>query len=236
MDILFFAALAVFIFFKLREQFGKVDEEQKRDSIRSLIKEQTKTTNPNPANNQQTNQPKLLSVPGVGIVAVSSASAPIDEKSKRILDSLSGDLKADLVSTLEQAKLSPSQFLEGAKSAFEIILSAFSIGDLATLKPLLSEKIFLQFQAAIEDRKAKNHFLNTKIIAIDESKITSAKMIENFTQITIAFVSKQINYILDGKNEIILGSKTEISTVNDVWTFKKDCNSPNPNWLLVSTS
>ncbi|MES2678096.1 MAG: Tim44/TimA family putative adaptor protein [Pseudomonadota bacterium] len=232
MDILFFAALAVFIFFKLREQFGKVDEEQKRDSIRSFVKEQTKTSNSNPINNQ----PKLAAVPGVGIVALNPAPAPIDEKSKKILDSLSADLKTNLITTLEPNNLSPNQFLEGAKSAFEIILSAFSIGDLAILKPLLSEKIFLQFEAAITQRKAQNQFLNTKIIAIDEAKITSAKMVENFAQITIAFVSKQINYVLDDKNEVILGSKTEISTVNDIWTFKKDCNSPNPNWLLISTS
>jgi len=232
MDILFFAALAVFIFFKLREQFGKVDEEKKRDSIRDFIKEQA---NPQ-TTNHSTNQPKIVAIPAVGVVVANDIPIPIDEKSKKILDNLSDDLKTNFESAVSKAKLSANQFLEGAKSAFEIILSAFSIGDLSTLKPLLSEKIYLQFAAAIEDRKSKNQFLHTKIISIDESKIISADMIENFSQIKIVFSSKQINYILDSRNEIIFGSKTEINTVNDNWTFKKDCNSPNPNWILVSTS
>jgi len=234
MDILFFAALAVFIFFKLREQFGKVDDGQKRDSIRDFIKEKTNIVNP-PDNNQN-NQPKLVAVPGVGIVIANPVLNPIDEKSQKILDSLDENLKADLSLVLKKAKLPPVQFLEGARSAFEIILTAFSIGDLPTLKPLLSEQLFLQFLASIEDRKSHGQFLNTKIISIDESKIINSKMVENFAQITIAFASKQINYIVDIKNEIVTGSKTQINTISDNWTFKKDCDSSNPNWLLSSTS
>ncbi len=232
MDILFFAAIAVFIFFKLREQLGKVDEEQKRDSIRDFVKEQTKVVNPE---NNQNNQPKLVAVPGVGIVAAVSV-APVDEKSQKILDNLEPSLQADFSSVLQKAKLSPALFLDGAKSAFEIIISSFSIGDLPTLKSLLSEKIFLQFQAAVEDRKSKNEILNTKIIAIDEANIVAAKMENNFANITIVFKSKQINYLENNQKEVIFGNKTEINTVIDSWTFRKDCNSSNPNWLLVSTS
>lgn len=233
MDILFFAAIAVFIFFKLREQLGKVDEEQKRDSIRDFIKEQTKATNPE---NNQNNQPKLVAIPGVGIVVASPAPVQIDEKSQKILDGLNPTLKADLELVLQKTKLSAAVFLEGAKSAFEIIISSFSIGDLPTLKSLLSEKIFLQFQAAIEDRKVKNEVLNTKIISIDEATITIARIENNFANITVVFKSKQINYIENNQKEVVAGNKTEINTVIDSWTFKKDCNSPNPNWLLVSTS
>jgi predicted lipid-binding transport protein (Tim44 family) len=239
MDILFFAAIAVFIFFKLREQLGKVDEDQKRDSIRKFIKEQTKTVYSNQEQNQESNQdnsPKIVAIPGVGIVVANAAQNPVDEKSQKILNSLDSTLKANLELALQKAKLSAAIFLDGAKSAFEIILSSFSIGDLPTLKSLLSEKIFLQFQAAIEDRKAKNETLNTKIISIDEANITDAKIENNFAIITIAFKSKQINYVENVQKEVIFGNKTEINSVIDKWTFKKDCNSPNPNWLLVSTS
>ena len=224
MDIIFFAAVAVFIFFKLREQLGKVDKEQKRDSIRSLIKEQTKTINQNPNNISEINP------------ATPETPNPIDLKSQKILDSLDDNLKTNLNLILDQVKLSPSQFLEGAKSAFEIILSAFSIGDLPTLKPLLSEKIFLQFQVEIETRNKNAQFLHIKIISIDEANIINAKMDDNFASITIAFKSKQISYLENIQKEIISGNKTEINSVADSWTFKKDCTSQNPNWLLVLTS
>ncbi|MFT5703782.1 MAG: putative lipid-binding transport protein (Tim44 family), partial [Rickettsiales bacterium] len=133
------------------------------------------------------------------------------------------------------AKVSMADFTAGSKSAFEMILSAFSVGNLESLKSLISDKILIQFEAEIKDRKSKEETLNTKIISIDNATITNAKMVENFANITVAFTSKQINYIDNTKEEIIVGSKTEINTVNDIWTFKKDCSSLNPNWILITT-
>lgn len=236
MDILILAAIAVFIFFKLFEQFGKIDEDknpdQKKESIRDFIKEQTNTS----SNPSQENPTKLIAIPGIGII--DSREIQFDEQSKKIVNELSNndELKSSFLDVLLKTNLTPSQFISGAKSAFEIILSAFSLGDLATLRPLISEKIFLQFQSDIQNRKSANQSLNIKIISIDENKILGAKVIDSFAQITIGFVSKQINYVLDDKNEVIFGNKTEISTVNDVWTFKKDYTSSDPNWILVSTS
>ena len=241
MDILFFAAVAVFIFFKLREQLGKTDQDHKRESIKYFIKEQAKiqkqnqnqpngqTNGPNQINNFQ-GKAQVIAIPGVGIVVT-----PIDEKSQKIISTLDDTTKINLESALQKAQLTPAHFLDGAKSAFEIIISSFSTSDLSTLKPLLSERIFAQFSAAIADRKSKNEILNTKIISIDESKITGAKIENSFATITIAFKSKQINYVENDKGEIIVGNKTEINTVNDIWTFKKDCNSQNPNWTVVVT-
>jgi predicted lipid-binding transport protein (Tim44 family) len=239
MDILFFAAIAVFIFFKLREQLGKIDEEQKKDAIRKFIKEQTKSIDSNLDQNQsqdQQNSPKVVAIPGVGIVVAKSVENQIDDKSKKILDGLEENLRKDLTKVLQKANLSAASFMDGAKNAFEIIISSFSIGDLPTLKLLLSEKIFLQFQVAIEDRKSKSELLNTKIISIDEANIVLAKMEDNFAIITILFKSKQINYIENSQKEIIFGNKNQINTIIDNWTFKKDCNSSNPNWILVSTN
>ena len=247
MDILFFAAIAVFIFFKLREQLGKVDDEEKRHSIKEFVKEQAKIKgdiNPQQqdgdqkerslsANHNQEYSNNIVSIPKIGVVL--NIQTPVDKKSKKILDSLDPTLKSALELVLQRANISANLFLEGAKSAFEMIISAFSIGESSILKPLLSEKIFLQFQAAIEDRKSKNEILNTKIISIDEAKIESAKMEDNFAIIAVTFKSKQINFVENNKSEVIFGSKAEINTVNDRWTFKRDCNSQNPNWTLVLT-
>jgi len=35
---------------------------------------------------------------------------------------------------------------------------------------------------------------------------------------------------------VIEGSKTEIVQVNDIWTFKKDLTSSNPNWVIIATN
>lgn len=230
LDIIFFAAIAIFIFFKLREQLGKVDDNQKRDAIKKFITEKTKIAN----QNQSQNQPTLVAIPGVGVVA--NPQNPVDLKSQKILNKLQEPLRSSFKATLQKTDLSPAQFLDGATLAFEMVLEAFAANNLAILKPLLSDKIFTQFEETIKKRQAEGQTLNTKIIAIDQSKIVDAKIVDNFAIISIEFISQQINYINDSAGEITFGSKTEINNINDIWTFKKDCNSNNPNWVVVATS
>ena len=99
----------------------------------------------------------------------------------------------------------------------------------------MSDKILGQFDLVIRDYKIKNQVLNTKIFTIEKSEITSAKMEGNYALITVRFLSKQINYITDTKGAVVDGSKEEVNSISDAWTFKKDITSPNPNWLVVST-
>jgi len=93
-----------------------------------------------------------------------------------------------------------------------------------------------QFKLAIQDRQTKNHILNTKIVAIDESKIIAAETVKNYVAITVKFISRQINYITDQEGKVLEGSKEEVNSVSDVWTFKKDNRSKNPNWFISATT
>ena len=44
-----------------------------------------------------------------------------------------------------------------------------------------------------------------------------------------------INYFTDKADQIIEGRKDEISEMHDIWTFKKDLASQNPNWVVSAT-
>ena len=120
--------------------------------------------------------------------------------------------------------------------AFEMIINAFSKDDSETLKNLLSEKIFQGFNLAIEERKTNEKKLTTNLISIDKVEILSAMLIENQASIVVKIISKQINYISDKEQVIIEGKKDEISEITDLWTFKKDIKSSNPNWFVSATS
>src|SRR5258708_5933471 len=48
----------------------------------------------------------------------------------------------------------PAQFLEGARSAFELVVGAFAAGDKTRLRPLLSDEVYTPFAAAIDERIA----------------------------------------------------------------------------------
>lgn len=226
MDIIFLAAIAVYIFIKLRAELGKIDEDQKRDAIKNFIKEQT---------GSKINKAKPAIIASLNNQILIQPEVNIDLKSLKILDELDIKTRENLILTLGRAQTSPADFIKGAVAAFEMIIEAFASGEIVKIKALLSEKIYSQFEIAINQRKSTNQNFYTKILTIDESKIISAEMVGNFAQITVRFISKQINYVTSENGEITEGSKEEVNEVTDVWTFKKDCQSENPNWFISAT-
>ena len=55
-------------------------------------------------------------------------------------------------------------------------------------------------------------------------------------EITVLFISEMITCIKNSKDEVISGSLNQVQKITDIWTFAKNKNSKNPNWLLVATS
>ena len=53
-------------------------------------------------------------------------------------------------------KFSKTDFLKGAKVAYESIITNFSKGDLKSIKTLLDKNVYDQFDDAIKDKKTKN--------------------------------------------------------------------------------
>jgi predicted lipid-binding transport protein (Tim44 family) len=229
MDILFFAALAFFIFFKLSKQFGKIDEEEKKQIEEKLIQMRA-------VQEQILAQVKQQEkVANEKIVGASSTSITNKEEEK-ILSELNNITKENLISILQRCNITAEFFISGAKYAFEMVLKAFVSEDLTTLKFLLAENIFTGFEAAINQRKAEEKTITTNLISIKETKILSAVILENTASIVVKFVSKQINYVVDKDGNIVTGRKDEISEVTDIWTFKRDVTSANPNWLISATN
>ncbi|MBM3580285.1 MAG: Tim44/TimA family putative adaptor protein, partial [Alphaproteobacteria bacterium] len=213
MDILFFAALAFFVFYKLSKQFGKIDEEEKRQIEEKLAQMRV-------VQEQQIKQREK-------IIGASSTDEKTENKTEnkaeeKILAELDEATRQNLIPILQHCNVTAEFFLNGAKSAFEMVLKAFSAADLPTLKFLLAENIFAGFETAINQRKAEEKTITTNLIAFVETKIISAMLLENTASIAIRFVSKQINYISDKEGEILTGRKDEIAEVTDVWTFKRD--------------
>ena len=224
MDILIFAIIAVVIFYKLNKQLGKIDEEEKRnieDKVSLMRRMQDELLKKNNLNNQaQPLQQKL-----VGQSSTLQGLENVDEATKQNLENI-----------FASCNISYEFFINGAKSAFEMVLKSFSNGDISTLKMLLSEKIFSAFQKALNQRNTDQQKLTTNLIAIEKAEIISAMTLENNASIVIKFVTKQINYICDKDDKVIEGKKDEINQITDIWTFKKDLTVANPNWIVNATS
>ena len=128
------------------------------------------------------------------------------------------------------------KFLTGAERAFEIIISAFSKGDVETREMLVSKSLLKKFQEIIEKRKAEGITSETDFIGFDDVEITNAKISKSeVAKITVRFVSEQVNILKNKDGEVIEGDENFIQNITDSWTFERALTSTNPNWLLVST-
>lgn len=220
MDILIFAIIAGLIFYKLNKQLGKIDEEEKKNIEEkvSLMRRMQSEILKN-QEKQETSSQKLIG----------------QSSTLQNVENIDNATKENLKNIFERCNISYEFFLNGAQSAFEMIIKAFGEGDIATLKMLLCEKIFIGFEKAINQRNIEQQKLTTNLVAIDKVEIISAITIENTASIVVKFISKQINYISDKDQKIVEGSKDQVNEITDIWTFKKDLNIANPNWSVSAT-
>jgi predicted lipid-binding transport protein (Tim44 family) len=228
MDIILLAAIALYIFYKLTKQFGKIDDEERKQIEERIAKRRAEIL----AKQNAAMKPVNPSAPA----SQNSNVEVADQASEKIFSTLDEANKKNLTNILQACKISAEFFVKGAESAFEMIIKAFAAGDLETLKFLLSEKIYQGFESAINQRKTANQTLTTNIISIDKAEIISALQMGNLAAVVMKFVSKQINYITDQNGQVIQGKKSEISELTDIWTFKKDVTSKDPNWIVSATS
>ena len=113
-------------------------------------------------------------------------------------------------------------FLEGAKKAFEIIISAFNKGDKKTLKNLVSKDVYSAFVGAIDSgsNNPNSQFYSLVIDGVNDAKVENGKII-----IAVNFISEQI--LGDNEEEIIKNK--------DTWVFEKTESSSSPACTLIST-
>lgn len=127
-------------------------------------------------------------------------------------------------------------FLNGAKRAFEIIITAFAKADYETLEGLVSSKLYKKFQDITEQRQQDGITAETDLIGFNSAEIVDIKIGKNnIAKISVKFVSEQVNLLKDKDDNLIEGDENFVQTITDVWTFERNLNSTNPNWLLVST-
>ncbi|MCH9808974.1 MAG: Tim44/TimA family putative adaptor protein [Alphaproteobacteria bacterium] len=133
----------------------------------------------------------------------------------------------------------PEKFLTGAKSAYEMIVTAFAAGNRRLLKDLLSTEVFEGFEGAIADRESRDEQIDQSFVGIDQAGIVEAEVNQGIASVTVRFASQLISATRDSEGAVIDGDPQKIKEVTDIWTFSRDISSAralaNPNWKLVAT-
>lgn len=130
-----------------------------------------------------------------------------------------------------------TDFLTGARGAYEMILTAFERSDLASIKPFLSEDVYEAFAEVVEQRAAEGLNIEFTFVGISEIRLVDATFdqVSNEAELSVRFTGEMTSVVRDRGGDIIEGSASEIKRQRDVWTFARTMGSDDPNWVLVAT-
>jgi predicted lipid-binding transport protein (Tim44 family) len=227
-----FLALAVFIFLRLRSVLGQrtgrerppYDPYSARDAVRSPATDKIVTLPTRPPAEPAAARPVEATPPP----STTDRWKGVAEAGSSVAAGLDAIVTAD-------SAFDVKHFVTGARTAYEMIVTAFAEGDRRQLRSLLSREVFDGFDAAIGDRESRGETAETRFVSIDGSTITAAELRARTAQITIRFVSKLVSATRDRSGNVIEGSAEKVTDVTDVWTFARDVSSRDPNWKVVAT-
>ena len=126
-------------------------------------------------------------------------------------------------------------FLQGAHSAFEIIVKGYADGDTAVLRPLLSDDVYDSFATEIRRRVAAGEKHETTIERVRDIEILEAKADGRTAVVTVKIVTDQANVTYDASGAVLEGDADRMFEVTDIWTFARNTRARDPNWALVET-
>ena len=131
---------------------------------------------------------------------------------------------------------SPKAFLEGAKAAYEMIVTAFATGDRKTLRNLLEKDVYDGFERAIADREGAGRKVDFTFVGLPKIEISDADYDKRETRVAVKFNAEIVQATRDKDGTLIEGNADQVQTIADEWTFARNPKSRDPNWKLVATN
>jgi len=229
---LLFLVLAVVIFIRLRNVLGRRTGNERQPFDPYTTPDQKRPQPP------KTNEP-VVALPRGRSAPLPEATGPSVEDIEARLGS-HAPKDSPLARSLTQLmradpSFDPNQFLDGAKTAYEMIVMSFAEGDEASLKNLLSAEVFEGFENAIRERETRGEKVESNLVGINKADIIESDVKKNTAYVTVKFVSELISVTRDAEGEVVEGDPKKVREVTDIWTFARDISSKNPNWKLVAT-
>ena len=223
-EIIILAAVAGFLFLRLRDVLGR------------------KTGHENPsdyfgqkggaADARGGDSETVIQFPG------SDGPPPLNNDDVAGLVGLESDAGRALIAAKEfEPGFDARRFVEGARTAYEMILMSFETGDKATLRPLLAPDVYDSFAAAIDDRREKGYSVDARFVGLRSSDIDAARLDEESRalEVTVRFDAETIVAVRNAAGEIVEGDPEAVRRMRDIWTFRRIMGSDDPSWLLVET-
>ena len=215
LQIFLLAAVAIFLFWRLRAVLGSRDGFEK--TLKDIKEPNDVVSNPKVINETKSDSPD------------DDIYDYVDENSKN----------AQIFKKMKEfdSDFSVNKFVSGAKMAYEIILMAFERGDTEKLKTLLEKKVLTSFKSVIDKRKQDGFIVDAKFIGMRDIRIINASFSQKtkIADVTLSFKAEITTVVKNSKGTIVEGHPDEIKKQKDTWVFTKNLSEKSPIWFLKST-
>ncbi len=214
LDIVLMAMVAVFIALRLRSELGK--------------KTGNEPLPPNARNAPYARDDRAT---------IDAESVEIQKPDSSVVDLAQDPAVRSGLSDIRRADsyFDAGEFLEGAKSAYQMVLEAFWAGDKDGLKDFLDETVLNQFSGAIDQREQDGLSLENRLLDITDAEFIGAVVNKRQAEITLHFSAEIIAVTRDASGNVVDGDVSDAVVLEDKWTFARDVKSRDPNWTLVAT-
>ncbi len=217
------AALAGFIIWRLRGVLGRREGHEQPTTLDQRRGGRRQGGHPNGGSGDN-----VLRMPGAANDAAAGGFSHIAPDGSELAQGLTEIQLAD-------RHFNVDGFIEGARGAYEMIVTAFATGDRHALRPLLSDEVYEDFEGALLSRESEGKTVESTFIGINDVKIAAAEMRGRMAELTLRIVSELISLTKNADGIVIEGDPSTVRKVTDIWTFARDTSSANPNWLLIAT-
>jgi len=154
------------------------------------------------------------------------------------IEPVADDIAPSMISPL--LKLDPSfskrDFIEGARTAYPMILEAFADGDRETLKSLLMPDVFTIYDETISARETAEQKQVTDLGRLLDAVLVGCEVEKSSARLSVEYEADIASAVLGADGETVQGDPDMLARVKEIWTFEKSLKSSDPTWRLADVA
>lgn len=136
-----------------------------------------------------------------------------------------------------EPSFSVSDFVQGSRGAYEMIVMGFERGELNDIQAFIADDVFETFVDVVAAREDQGLKIEAEFVGVREVRVHNVDFDAETkeAQITMRFVAELTSVVRNAEGEVVEGDPSTIKRQKDTWVFARKMGSDDPNWLLVAT-
>ena len=156
-----------------------------------------------------------------------------------LIDNVGDDASRSAVAAMKgiEPAFSVTEFLKGARGAYEMILMAFDKGEIDRIRSFVGDEVEQSFDAAVADRADRGLSVTSSFVGLREMTLAVAEFDQTTkrAEISVRFMGEVIRAVRDATGAVVEGNATAIQRQRETWTFSRVMGAGDPNWQLTAT-